>query len=255
MGVILCIMTKDEELNRKVGIHPITSATREFVQIFKEMGFTVGFGPEIETEHYNFDALNVPKDHPARDMQDTFWFPDGRVLRTHCTSVTSRHLDNGELPIREISIGRTYRNEATDMTHEAQFHQIDCLVAGEDITMANLKWTLNTWLSKYFGSDGSSEIRFRPNFFPFVEPGIEVDMRLTGEDAPEKLRGKWIELGGAGMLHPNVFKTAGLDPKKYRGFAFGFGVERLAMLKHAIDDIRLFHNGDLRFINQFKADK
>ena len=244
-------MTKE----KKAAIHPMTSATREFVKIFKGMGFTVGFGPEIETEHFNFDALNVPKDHPARDMQDTFWFPDGRVLRTHCTSVTARHLANGDLPVREVSIGRAYRNESTDMTHEAQFHQVDGLVVGKDITLANLKWTLNTWLAQYFGSDGESEIRLRPNFFPFVEPGFEVDMRLTGKDAPEKLRGKWIELGGAGMVHPNVFKAAGVDPKEHRGFAWGFGVERLAMLKYAIDDIRLFHNGDLRFINQFKSDK
>jgi len=240
--------------NKETYIHPLTSATRDFVEIFQEMGFEVGFGPEIETEHYAFDALNVIKNHPARDMQDTFWFPDGRVLRPHCTSVTSRHLEAYKPPMREISIGRTYRNEATDATHEAQFHQIDCLAIDTDITLANLKWTLNTWLAKYFNSP-DMDIRFRPSFFPFVEPGIEVDMKLTGDNAPAKLKDKWIELGGAGMVHPNVLKTAGVDPEKYQGFAFGFGVERLAMLKYGIDDIRHFHSGDLRFVNQFKADK
>lgn len=237
----------------EVAVHPLTSAIRETVAIFSEMGFEVATGPELETEHYNFDALNVAKNHPARDMQDTFWVDENHVLRTHDTAVTARKLEENDGPMRFVSCGKAYRNEATDMTHEAQFFQIDAFAIGEDVTLAHLKGTLETFFAKFLG--GAVEIRFRPGFFPFVEPGVEVDMRLVGDDAPERLKGKWIEMLGAGMLHPNVLRTAGIDPEKYQGWAFGGGIERLCMLKWGIDDVRIFHTGDLRFINQFTANR
>ncbi len=237
------------ETVNKYTVHPITSAIREIVAIFSEMGFEVASGPELETEHYNFDALNVAKNHPARDMQDTFWVDESHVLRTHDTAVTARKLEENDGDMRFLSCGKAYRNEATDMTHEAQFFQVDAFALGEDITLAHLKGTLETFFTKFLG--GTVEIRFRPGFFPFVEPGVEVDMRLLGEDVPERLKGKWIEMLGAGMLHPNVLKAGGIDSKKYQAWAFGGGIERLAMLKWGIDDVRIFHSGDLRFINQF----
>ncbi len=237
-------------------IHPISSLIREANKIFLQMGFTFAEGPLLETEWYNFDALNVPKDHPARDMQDTFFIKDaeGQVLRTHTSPVQVRYMEAQSKkgiapPYRVIVPGKIFRNEATDMTHEAEFFQIEGLVVGEDATLATLKGTLSTFLGSIMG--GNAEVRFRPSFFPFTEPSIEVDMRLTGPTAPEKLRDRWIEMGGAGMVHPNVLTNAGVDPKKYQGFAFGMGLDRLAMLKWGIDDVRLMHTADLRFINQF----
>ena len=234
-------------------VHPLTSAIREIVDIFQKLDFTVATGPELETEHYNFDALNVAKNHPARDMQDTFWVDKEHVLRTHDTSVTARMLEKHEPPMRFISCGKAYRNEATDMTHEAQFFQVDAFAVGEDITLAHLKGTLEHFFSEFLGGD--VEVRFRPGFFPFVEPGVEVDMRLTGDSVPERLKGKWVEILGAGMLHPNVLTAGGIDTKKYRGWAFGGGIERLCMLKWGIDDVRIFHTGDLRFVQQFVANE
>ena len=238
-------------------IHPISSLIREANTIFFNMGFTFAEGPLLESEWYNFDALNVPKDHPARDMQDTFFIKDEKetVLRTQTSPVQVRYMEaqmkkNVEPPYRIIVPGKVFRNEATDMTHEAEFFQLEGLVVGEDITMAHLKGTIDHFYKELFrGAD--VEIRFRPSFFPFVEPGVEVDARINGEHVPEKLRGRWIEMMGAGMVHPSVLKNAGLDPKKYRGFAFGMGLDRLAILRWAIDDIRLMHSADLRFINQF----
>jgi phenylalanyl-tRNA synthetase alpha chain len=245
-----------ETEQKRGSIHPISSLIREANQIFSEMGFTHAAGPQLESEWYNFDALNVPKDHPARDMQDTFFVQDTNeklVLRTHTTNVTIRYMEEqckkGIVPpYRAVAMSKVFRNEATDMTHEAEFYQVDGCVVGEDITMAHLKSTLATFFSKLLGE---AEIRFRPSFFPFTEPSVEIDMRLMSPDAPEKLRGRWIEMMGAGMLHPNVIKNAGLDPAKYQGFAFGGGVDRIALLKWGIDDIRLMHSADLRFINQF----
>jgi phenylalanyl-tRNA synthetase alpha chain len=238
-------------------LHPISSLVREASRIFYEMGFTYAEGPLVEDEWHNFDALNVPKDHPARDMQDTFFIKDepGKVLRTHTSPVQLRYmmaqLEKGiEPPYRVIVPGKVFRNEATDMTHEAEFFQIEGLAVGEDVTLAHLKGTLEAFFKKLFRG-AAVEIRFRPSFFPFVEPGVEVDMRVVGESAPEKLRDRWIEIMGAGMVHPSVLKNAGLDPEKYRGFAFGMGLDRLAMLRWGIDDIRLMHSADLRFINQF----
>ncbi|MCR4325815.1 MAG: phenylalanine--tRNA ligase subunit alpha [Patescibacteria group bacterium] len=238
-------------------IHPVSSLIRETNRIFFDMGFALESGPLLESERYNFDMLNFPKDHPARDMQDTFFIKDepGMVLRTHTSSVQSRYMESqikrgDPPPYRIVSIGKAFRNEATDMGHEAEFFQIEALAVGEDVTLANLKGTLARFFRELYGG-ASVEVRFRPSFFPFTEPSVEVDMRLVGEHVPEKLRDKWMEMGGAGMVHPNVLKSAGVDADKYQGFAFGFGVDRLAMLKWSIDDIRLMHSADLRFINQF----
>lgn len=238
-------------------IHPISSLIREANNIFLQMGFTFAEGPLLESERYNFDALNVPKDHPARDMQDTFFIKDmpGHVLRTHTSNVQIRYMEEQlkkgvEPPYRMVTMGKVFRNEATDMTHEAEFFQMEGLVVGKDITLAHLKGTLEQFFAKLF-KGASVEIRFRPSFFPFVEPGVEVDMRLVGENIPEKLKDKWIEMMGAGMIHPNVLKNAGVDPTKYQGFAFGMGLDRLALLRWGIDDVRHMHSADLRFVNQF----
>ena len=238
-------------------LHPITQLMAASERIFAGMGFSVASGPLLEDEWHCFDALNFPKDHPARDMQDTFFMKDepGKVLRTHTSSVQIRYMEEQtkrdvEPPYRIIALGKVFRNEATDMTHEAEFYQIEALAIGEDITMAHLKGTLARYFRELFGG-ASVEIRFRPSFFPFTEPSVEVDMRLVGAHVPEKLRDRWIEMGGAGMVHPNVLTNSGVDAAKYRGFAFGFGLDRLAMLKWSIDDERLMHSDDLRFINQF----
>ena len=237
--------------------HPISQLIARARAIFAEMGFAIAEGPLLEDEWHNFDALNVPPDHPARDMQDTFFIKDeaGKVLRTHTSSVQIRYMEeqikNGvQPPYRIIVPGKVFRNEATDMTHEAEFFQIEALAVGEDISMGHLKGTLARFFRELF-EGASVEVRFRPSFFPFTEPSVEVDMRLVGEHVPDKLRDKWIEMGGAGMVHPNVLKNCGLDADKYRVFAFGFGLDRLAMLRWGIDDVRLMHSADLRFINQF----
>lgn len=228
-------------------LHPITAATREFAEIFGRMGFNIEYGPELEDEWHNFTALNVPADHPARDMQDTFWTKEEtpRTPRTHTTSVTIRLLEKmakaGLTSYRAIAPAKVFRNEATDMTHEAQFYQLDGFAVGPDITLAHLKGTLDTLYREYFGPE--AKVRFRPSYFPFTEPSVEVDMWWQ---APGK-EGRWLEMCGAGMLHPNVIKNAGLDPEKVQGFAFGGGLERLIMVKHGIPDVRLFHAGDIRF--------
>ena len=238
-------------------LHPISSLIREANAIFYRMGFSYAEGPLLEDEWHNFDALNVPKDHPARDMQDTFFIKDepGFVLRTHTSNVQIRYMESQikkgiKPPYRIIVPGKVFRNEATDMTHEAEFFQMEGLAVGEDVSLANLKGTLARFFQELFrGAD--VEIRFRPSFFPFTEPSVEVDMRITGANAPEKLRDRWIEMMGAGMVHPQVLKNVGVDPDTYQGFAFGIGLDRLAMLRWGIDDIRLMHSGDLRFVNQF----
>lgn len=230
---------------------------REARVIFGNMGFSIADGPLLESEWYNFDALNVPKDHPARDMQDTFFVKDapGYVLRTQTSPVQVRYMEaqmkkGVEPPYRIIVPGKVFRNEATDMTHEAEFFQLEGLAIGPDVTLGHLKGTIDRFYTELFqGAD--VEVRFRPSFFPFVEPGVEIDARILGDNVSEKLRGRWIEMMGAGMVHPNVLRNAGVDPEKYRGFAFGMGLDRLAMLRWEIDDIRLMHSADLRFINQF----
>jgi len=243
--------------DRQGHLHPISILVREATSIFRTMGFSYASGPLLEDEWHNFDALNVPKDHPARDMQDTFFIKDapGYVLRTHTSPVQLRYMEaqvkaGKEPPYRVIVPGKAFRNEATDMTHEAEFFQLEGLAVGMDVSLANLKGTLAAFYKEIF-KGASVEVRFRPSFFPFVEPGVEVDARITGENVPEKLRDRWIEMMGAGMVHPSVLSNAGVDPKKYRGFAFGMGLDRLAMLRWGIDDVRLMHSADLRFINQF----
>ncbi len=231
----------------KGSLHPLTLTTNEAVSIFKDLGFIVELGPELEDEWHNFDALNVPKDHPARDMQDTFFVKDkeGMVLRTHTSNTQIRYMENlvrsgGNPPFAIVSPGKVFRNESTDGGHEMQFHQIECLMIGEDISVAHMKGILFEFFKRFFAGD-NIEIRLRPSYFPFVEPGFEIDLK-KGE--------KWFELLGAGMVHPKVLENCGIDGKKYQGFAFGVGLDRLAMMKYKIPDIRLIYQGDLR-INQF----
>ena len=234
--------------------HPISSLIREINSIFYEMGFAFADGPEIESEHYNFDALNVPKDHPARDMQDTFFIKgsDKAVMRTHTSPVQIRYMEQHEPPFRIIVPGKVFRNEATDATHEAQFTQVEGLMVDTDVTLATLKGVLEEFFSKLLKKE--TGIRLRPGYFPFVEPGVEVDMqcfKCEGEGCAICKKTGWIEVMGAGMVHPNVLQNAGVNSKKWQGFAFGGGIERLAMLRYGIPDVRLFHSGDLRFVHQF----
>lgn len=233
-------------------IHPLSQMITEINGIFSELGFVFAEGPEAETAYFNFDRLNFPKDHPSRDMQDTFWFratdvAEPTVLRTHTSPVQARYMDAHKPPIRVIVPGKVFRNEATDATHEAQFYQLEGLYIDKGVHLGHLKGTLEYFFEKFF--DGQTEVRFRPSFFPFTEPSVEVDMRLLSGES--KLVGKWIEIMGAGMVHPNVLEGAGIDPKEYSGFAFGVGIDRLGVMKYGIDDIRKFYDGDLRFVNQF----
>ena len=239
---------------QKGHVHPINRIYDELVKSFTNMGFEVALDREVEDEFYNFDALNIPKNHPSRDMQDTFWIKGGdkKLLRTHTSPVQIRYMENHQPPFKIIAPGKVFRNEATDRTHEAQFHQLEGLVVGEGVSMGHLKKALNNFLKDLYGDD--AEIRLRPGFFPFVEPGVEIDMicvRCKGKGCPSCAHNGWIEILGAGMVHPNVLMAAGIDPKKYSGFAFGVGIDRLAMLKYGIDDVRHLYSGDLRLVNQF----
>lgn len=222
-------------------LHPLTLVQKKAVDIFSSMGFDIAEGPELETERYNFDALNIPKNHPARDLWDTFWTKDGRLMRTHTSPVQIRYMEKNKPPFRLIAPGRVFRYEATDATHEIQFYQLEGLMVGKNITLGNLKAIMETFFQKFFGNK-DIEIRLRPSYFPFVEPGVEVDMKFKGE---------WMEIAGAGMVHPRVLENMKLDSREWQGFAFGMGIDRLAMIKYKIDDIRLFYSSDLRFINQF----
>jgi len=236
-------------------IHPLSLVMRDMNRIFYDLGFALVSGPEIETEYYNFTALNIPENHPARDMWDTFWLKplsERKLLRTHTSPVQVRYMEQSEPPFRIIVPGKVFRHEATDATHEAEFFQLEGLAVGKDITLAHLKGTLETFFREFFGSDTS--VRLRPSFFPFVEPGVEVDMRCfncNGGGCSVCKRSGWIEIAGAGMVHPNVLSGAGINPDEWQGFAFGMGVERLAMIRYGIPDIRLFLNGDMRYVNQF----
>lgn len=245
---------------KKGHLHPITQTIREIYAVFAELGFEVATGPELEYEFYNFDALNVPKDHPSRDMQDTFWIKedkknaDGRLGRRLLTTQTSaiqiRYMESHKPPFRVIAPGKVFRNEATDATHEAQFFQLEGLLVDKKVSLADLKGTLEHVFKKLFGE--ASEIRFRPSYFPFVEPAVEVDVKWVkpgknGEPGEER----WLEVLGAGLVHPNVLRAGGLNPDEWQGFAFAFGIDRIVMLKYGIDDIRQLYSGDLRFVNQF----
>ena len=222
--------------------HPISLVQEQIEESFQSMGFSVIDGPEIETEYYNFDALNVPKNHPARDLWDTFWLKNlDLLLRTHTSPMQARYMEKNNPPLRIIVPGRCFRHEATDASHDVQFYQVEGLMVGKNFSMANFKGVMETFLKDFFGP--GLKMRLRPGYFPFTEPSFEVDI--------QRENGKWLEIMGAGMVHPNVFKSAGYLPDKWQGFAFGVGIDRLAMLKYKIDDIRLFYSNDLRFLKQF----
>ncbi|MEW9077322.1 phenylalanine--tRNA ligase subunit alpha [Terrisporobacter glycolicus] len=232
--------------------HPITQIIDEVTEIFMGIGFSVAEGPEVETVGNNFDALNAPKNHPSRDMTDTFYFNDELLLRTQTSPVQVRTMRNEELPIKIISPGRCFRNDSLDATHSPMFHQIEGLVVGKDITMAQFKGTLELFVKKLFGDN--TRTKFRPHNFPFTEPSAEIDVTCfkCGGKGCQMCKGEgWIEILGAGMVHPNVLRNCEIDPEIYSGFAFGMGVERLAMLKYEIDDIRLLVENDMRFLDQF----
>lgn len=229
-------------------LHPLTKIQEKINEIFTSLGFEIVEGPEVETEWYNFDALNIPADHPARDMWDTFWLKEPKsevkserlLLRTHTSPVQVRYMETHQPPFRIIAPGRVFRHEASDASHDIQFYQLEGLMVDKDISVANFKAVISEFLRKLFGENVKT--RLRPSFFPFTEPSFEIDMN-NGSG--------WIEIMGAGMVHPNVFKAVGYNPKDFQGFAFGIGIDRVAMMKYKVDDIRLFYSGDLRFLRQF----
>ncbi|NVK31741.1 MAG: phenylalanine--tRNA ligase subunit alpha [Gammaproteobacteria bacterium] len=224
------------------GLHPVTLATRRMTSLLSQLGFAVAEGPEIEDDFHNFEALNFPKNHPARDMHDTFFLPSGNLLRTHTSPVQVRHMMSGKPPYKVIAPGRVYRNDY-DQTHSPMFHQIEGLYIDKDVSLSTLMSHLEMFLKQFF-DQGDVDIRFRPSFFPFTEPSTEVDIRIN--------KGKWMEVLGAGMVHPNVLKASGVDSSEYSGYAFGLGVERFAMLRYGVDDLRLFFENDARFVDGFK---
>ena len=238
---------------KKVGHrHPLTLVQRDLEDIFMGMGFSIAEGPEVEYDYYNFKALNIPENHPARDTQDTFYITENILLRSQTSPVQARTMEVQKPPIRIISPGRVYRSDAMDATHSPLFHQMEGLVVDEGITMGDLKGMLETFAKAEFGED--TRIRFRPHHFPFTEPSAEVDISCfaCGGKGCRLCKGEgWIEILGAGMVHPNVLSMCGIDPEKYSGFAFGLGLERVTMLKYHIDDIRMFYENDVRFIEQF----
>ncbi len=228
------------------GLHLLTLVTHRLLDVFTALGYEVAVGPELETDHYNFGALNVPEEHPARDEQDTFWTTDGRLLRTHTSPMQVRYMETHTPPFKVVVPGKVFRNEAVDATHEAQFHQLEALVVGERITMADLRGAIDELATALFGE--GTRTRLQPTFFPFVEPGAEFAIRWTH---PRTGRDEWLELGGCGMVHPNVFEAVGYEG--VTGFAFGFGIERLAMVPYGVPDIRSFYQGDLRVLRQFRG--
>lgn len=236
---------------KRGSFHPVTAVTREMIDIFKSLGFEVAAGPEIETDWFNFEALNMPKDHPARDTQASFFIGEEYVLRTQTSPVQIRVMQSGKPPIRIIAPGKTYRRDS-DITHTPMFHQLEGLLVDENVTLTDLKGTLEYFAKTFFGND--RQVRFRPHYFPFTEPSLEMDISCGmcgGGGCRVCKHSGWMEIMGAGMVHPNVLTNAGVDPEKYQGFAFGIGIERPAMLRHNIDDLRLFYENDLRFLEQF----
>ena len=222
------------------GVHPVTRARLRIERIFRDSGFEVATGPEIEDDFHNFEALNIPADHPARAMHDTFYFPDGRLLRTHTSPVQIRELRKGRLPLAMIMPGRVYRVDH-DMTHSPMFHQVEGLVVDEQVSFSHLKSVLQGFLRAFFEKD--LRMRLRPSYFPFTEPSAEVDIRSAS--------GRWLEVMGCGVVHPKVLENVGIDPEEFTGYAFGLGVERLTMLRYGVQDLRLFFENDLRFLRQF----
>lgn len=232
--------------------HPVELTLEKMKDIFISMGFSIEDGPEVELDYYNFEALNIPKNHPARSEQDTFYINDNLVLRTQTSGVQVRTMENQEPPIKMISPGKVYRSDALDPTHSPIFHQMEGLVIGEGVTFADLKGTLELFCKKMFGD--KVKTKFRPHHFPFTEPSAEMDATcfVCGGKGCNVCKGSgWIELLGCGMVHPNVLRNGGIDPEKYSGFAFGFGVDRMVMLSYGLDDIRLLYESDMRFLNQF----
>lgn len=237
-------------------LHPLTLVRRQAEEIFQNMGFSIIEGPEIESEWYNFDALNIPKDHPARDAWDTLWLKNGSLLRTHTSPVQIRYMQKHNPPLRIIVPGKVFRHEATDASHDVQFYQLEGLMLGKDVSVANFRAIAQEFFQKFFNKD--VKIRLRPGFFPFVEPGFEIDISCIvcgGKGCSVCKRTGWTELLGAGMVHPNVLKNSGIISNdrigRWQGFAFGIGLDRLAMMKYKINDIRLFYSSDLRFLKQF----
>jgi len=237
--------------------NPISLVRRDIEDIFVSMGYEIADGPEVETGWYNFDALNIPKDHPARDMQDTFFLDakDGEEklsMRSQTSAVQARYMEKNKPPLRIIVPGKCYRREATDTTHDHTFYQFEALIAGENVNVGNLKFTAQEFFSAFFKQNVT--VRLRPSYFPFVEPGMEVDISCLicgGTGCHVCKKSGWLEIAGAGMIHPEVFKSGGIDPEKYTGYAWGMGIERPTMIKHGIKDIRLFLENDVRFLNQF----
>ncbi|MBN1796361.1 MAG: phenylalanine--tRNA ligase subunit alpha [Sedimentisphaerales bacterium] len=230
----------------KIGkMHVITQTVSELLEIFGRMGFGVAYGPEVEDQWHNFIALNIPEEHPARDPLDNFYIDDNRLLRTQTSTIQIRVMENQKPPIRVVAPGRVYRPDTVDATHMYMFHQLEALVVDQGVTMVDMKSTINQFIHTFFGAD--IEWRLRPSFFPFTEPSAEVDLLWVYPDG----RREWMEVAGCGMVDPNVFDAVGIDSEKYTGWAFGFGIERLAMKKYQIDDIRLLYENDLRFLKQF----
>ena len=237
---------------RPGSLHPLTLIQREIEEVFTSMGFAVLGGPEVESEYNNFDALNIPPDHPARDMQDTFWLEGGHLLRTHTSPVQVRGMRKLGPPLRMIAPGRVFRNEEVDASHEHTFYQLEGMMIDRDVSVANLIYFMKTLLSAVFKREVT--VRLRPGYFPFVEPGFELDIQCLicgGPGCPVCKQSGWVELLPCGLVHPNVLRMGGIDPEQWNGFAFGLGLTRLVMMRYAIDDIRLLQGGDLRFISQF----
>ncbi len=233
-------------------LHPLTQIQAEIEDLFVSLGFTVLDGPEVETEFNNFDALNIPPDHPARDMQDTFWLSNGHLLRTHTSPVQVRGMKKLGPPLRMIAPGRVFRNEEVDASHEHTFYQLEGMMVDKDVSVAHLIYFMKTLLSAIFKRDVT--VRLRPGYFPFVEPGFELDIQClicNGAGCPVCKQSGWVELLPCGLVHPNVLRLGGIDPEEYSGFAFGLGLTRLVMMRYAIDDIRQLQGGDLRFLTQF----
>ncbi len=232
-------------------LHPVTQIMNEVCQVFESLGFSIAEGPDVETDHYNFEALNIPAHHPARDMHDTFYISDSTLLRTHTSPMQARIMESQEPPLRVIAPGKVYRCDS-DITHTPMFHQVEGFLVDKKVSFADLKGVLTVFTQKIFEEDLA--LRFRPSFFPFTEPSAEVDIACVickGEGCRVCKQTGWLEILGCGMIGPEVFKMVGYDPEVYSGFAFGLGVERIAMLKYGIDDIRLYYENDLRFLSQF----